>query len=104
METPAAYIYAKIYYVCHKRKTLIPKYKRNILFYKRFIDDMFSIWTTYDDTNAWEKFKGNPLFGILGCEVEECTTSVIFLDLTCVFKVRCPIRARQSFGTKELSF
>ena len=82
MVIPAAYIYVSIYYAYHNRKTLLTKYNKNLLFCKRFIDDMFSIWTTYDDTNAWEKFKGNPLFGILGCEVEECTTRVIFLYLS----------------------
>ena len=39
MDTPSACIYAKIYYVYHKRRTLLPRYKNNILFFKKFIDD-----------------------------------------------------------------
>ena len=57
MVIPAAYIYVSIYYAYHNRKTLLTKYNKNLLFCKRFIDDMFSIWTTYDNPNAWENFK-----------------------------------------------
>ena len=55
---------------------------KNVLVFKIFIDNKFSIWTTSEEPNAWKVFKENPLFGILGWEVEENTTSVIFLDLT----------------------
>ena len=80
--TPASCIYSRIYHIYHEIKTLIPRYKNNLLFFERFIDNMFSIWTPSDDPNAWENFKKNPRFGILEWEVEERKTSVDFLDLT----------------------
>ena len=82
MGTPAACIYAPIYYAYHDRNTLLPKHKKNLPFFQRFIDNMFSIWTTSDNLSAWKKFKENPPFSILEWEVEERTTSVNFLDLT----------------------
>ena len=45
MGTPSACIYATIYYAYHERKTLLPKYKKNL------IDDMFGIWIPSDDPN-----------------------------------------------------
>ena len=57
MGTPAACIYATIYYAYHERKTLLPKYKNNILFFKIFIEDIFGIWIPSDKPNAWKNFK-----------------------------------------------
>ena len=81
MGTTAACIYATIYYAYHERKTLLPKYKNNLLFFKRLINDTFGIWKPSDDPNAWKNFKEHLSFGILELEVEEHTTSANFLDL-----------------------
>ena len=43
---------------------------------------MFGIWISSDDPNAWKNVKKNIPFDILELEVEECTASVNFLDLT----------------------
>ena len=43
MGKPDACIYATIYYTYHERKALLQKYKNNLLFFKRCIDDMLSI-------------------------------------------------------------
>ena len=82
MVIPAAYINVSIYYAYHNIKTLLTKYNKNLLFCKRFIDDMFSIWTPSDNPNAWKNFKEKPVLGILEWEVEERTTSANFIDLS----------------------
>ena len=69
MGTTAACVYTTIYYAYHERKTLLPKYKNNLLFFKRLIDDMFGIWKPSDDPNAWENFKEHLSFGILEWEM-----------------------------------
>ena len=65
MGTPAACIYSTIFYIYHKRKTLLPKYRNILLLFKIFIDDMFGIWIPSDDPNAWKNFKEHLPFGIL---------------------------------------
>ena len=82
MGTPAACIYVTIYYTYHERKKLTPTYKKNLLLFKIFIDDMLGVCIPSDDPNAWKNFKENLLFVILEWEMEERTTSVNFLDLT----------------------
>ena len=57
MGTPAACIYATIYYAYHEIKILLPKYKNNLLFFKIFIDGMFGIWIPSDDQNSWKTSK-----------------------------------------------
>ena len=47
---------------------------------------MIGICKLSDDPNAWKNFKENPVFGILEWEVEECTKSANFLDLTIPIK------------------
>ena len=83
MGTSAACMWATIYYAVHEITTLIPKYKNNLLLFKRFIDDMFGIWIDDGTPNAWENFKlDTDDFGILTWEFEEPALSVAFLDLT----------------------
>ncbi len=48
MRTPAACIYATLYYGVHEN-TLLTKYKDDIILLKRFIDDMFGIWTCTEE-------------------------------------------------------
>ena len=51
MGTPTACMLATIYYGIHENTYLIPKYKRNIPFLKRFIDDMIGVFLVYDDSD-----------------------------------------------------
>jgi len=46
MGTPCACVIASFYYALHEKMTLLPKYKDNIIYYTRFIDDGFLIWNT----------------------------------------------------------
>ena len=82
MGTSAAVMWATLYFGYHEVHTLIPKYSNNLLYFRRFIDDMFIIWLR-DDTDAWPKFCADVNnFGILTWEIEEPSTTVDFLDLT----------------------
>ena len=82
MGTPVACIYATLYYAYHERTVLLPKYSDNLLFLRRFIDDMIGIWVPNGDPTAWDDFKRDLPFGILEWDVIEPSKSVNFLDLT----------------------
>ena len=60
MGTTCACMIATLYYAYHERNFILPKYKNNIIFYRRFIDDILCLWhpspnatsnhpLTYDD-------------------------------------------------------
>jgi len=83
MGTSAACMWATIYYAVHEIGVLIPKYKPNLLLFKRFIDNMFGIWIDDGTIDAWEHFKADTdNFGSLTWEFKEPSQSVAFLDLT----------------------
>ena len=84
MGTPCACIYATIFFAYFERKFIIPKYKQNLILYKRQIDDIFAIWRTDPSRpNAWNEFK-NDLNSVckLHWNTEELDNSTNFLDLT----------------------
>jgi hypothetical protein len=84
MGTSAAVMWATIYYAYHEIHTLLPKHGANLLYYKRFIDDVFCIWTG-NLTTDWTAFKADVNnFGILKWDIESVTpsSSVNFLDMT----------------------
>ena len=58
--------YAMLYYGI-KEQTLLDKYKDYLLFYQRFIDDIFGIWDFRDDEShrMWQMFQSNLSFGTL---------------------------------------
>ena len=83
MGTPSACTYATIYYAYHEISTLLRKYERHLIYYKRFIDDGNGLWNDRDDPDAWNRFKADvDDFGSLRWEVEERSREVNFLDLT----------------------
>ena len=84
MGTPCACIYATMYFAWFERQFILPKYKHNIIFYKRQIDDIFGIWIdspsspyTYNDFTT-------DLNSITSLQwvCEPLLNSVNFLDLT----------------------
>ena len=86
MGTPPAPPYATIYYGLHE-KPFLPKHKKHVIFYKRFIDDVFGIWLPHPNpqTNArlWEEFKDSMNnFPGLTWEFEDPSDKVNFMDLT----------------------
>ena len=84
MGTSAAVIWATLYYTYHEVHTHLPKHRTNLLYYKRFIDDVFCIWTD-NLTTDWTAFKGDDnTFGVLKWDTESVTPSSLanFLDKT----------------------
>jgi len=82
MGTSAAVMWATLYYGYHEVHTLIPRYRNNLFYFRRFIDDIFIIWLR-DSTDAWQNFCTDVNnFGILTWEIEEMSNTVNFLDLT----------------------
>ena len=86
MGTPPAPPYATIYYGIHE-KNFLPKHNKHVIFYKRFIDDVFGIWLPHPNpqTNAclWEEFKDSMnTFPGLTWEFEDPSDKVNFMDLT----------------------
>jgi hypothetical protein len=86
MGTPPAPPYATLYYAILE-DSLIDEFSPNLLFYRRFIDDVLGIWDTKDqDTNPdlWPEFKqamNDPAYS-LEWEHSELVTKLDFMDLT----------------------
>ena len=85
MGTPPACCYATIYYAI-KEQMLLEKYENNLLFYKRYIDDVFGIWVETNDSLSFEDFQRDLTFHQLKWEVNPLSNSVIFLDLEIYIK------------------
>ena len=84
MGTPCACIYATIFFAYYERKYILSKYKNNLLFYKRQIDDIFGVWIN-DPLNitAWEDFNSDiNNYTSLRWNTEPLSTTVNFLDVT----------------------
>jgi hypothetical protein len=58
MGTPAACAYAAISYGHFENSTLLTKFSSNLLYYKRYIDDVFGIWLSPDSNkdSTWTSF------------------------------------------------
>jgi len=97
MGTSVACAYATIYYSYWEETTLLPKYRKYIFFYRRFIDDIFLVWNappSQPDT-LWENFKTDmDAFGDLRWTPEPLTTSVTFLDLSIVLTINRQIKTK----------
>lgn len=84
MGTSAAVMWATIYFAYHEAHTLIPKHGQKLLYFRRFVDDIFGIWIG-NTTTDWVEFCNDvDNFGILTWDIKQqrLTTSVVFLDLT----------------------
>lgn len=89
MGTPCACILATIYFSLHEEH-LITKYKKHILFYKRFIDDCFYIWDLNNNNSMarqqFELFKKDmDQHGLLRWTHLPLSNRVNFLDLTITY-------------------
>ena len=80
MGTIVAVKYATIYYASHENNTLIPKYQDQMLYYKRFIDDIFIIWLP--GRYSWKDLQQDLSFGRMTWTVEQPKKEANFLDLT----------------------
>jgi len=81
MGTPAAPLYSIITYGYYENTHILNTYQDNLIYYKRYIDDIFGVWIDSPNT-SWEKFKITlNQFGRLRWNIKELTTSTTFLDL-----------------------
>ena len=81
MGTSAAVMWATLYFAYHEHHCLLRKYDRQLLFYKRYIDDVIAIWL--GDSTAWTSLCADfNNFGKLKWDVNKPSSSVDFLDLT----------------------
>ena len=78
---PPACCYATIYYAI-KEVYLMNHYSDNLLFYKRYIDDVFAIWIDNNTSLKFEDLEKDMNFHRLRWEVQPLSTSVVFLDMT----------------------
>lgn len=90
MGTPPAPCYATLVYAIHEH-IILPKYNRNLLFYKRYIDDIFGIWipdkdSDIPDITLWHNFCRDLTFHRLRWTVSSRLASVDFMDLTISIK------------------
>ena len=59
MGTPVACAYATITYGQYENSKILPKFASNLLYYRRYIDDIFGIWLSpeYHQEKTWRDFK-----------------------------------------------
>jgi hypothetical protein len=84
MGTPVACSYATVAYGQHENKSILMTFSPYLLYYQRYIDDIFGIWlppiTENDD--AWERFKRElNNWGTLEWITENPSKQTTFLDL-----------------------
>lgn len=81
MGTPAAPLYSILTFGHHENTNILNHFRSNLLFYKRYIDDIFGIWIDTPQNN-WENFKTKlNEFGDLRWNVEDLSNTTTFLDL-----------------------
>jgi hypothetical protein len=68
MGTSTACMYATLYYAYHERLTLLSTFSTKLLYFRRFIDDIFGIWWDARDHTSWSNFQASLLFGSLTWE------------------------------------
>jgi len=84
MGTPAACAYATVTFGQHENNLILPTYHSQLIYYKRYIDDIFAIWLppVRQKINTWNKFKEDlNNWGSLEWAIEEPSLSTTFLDL-----------------------
>jgi hypothetical protein len=95
MGTPTAPLYSILTFGFHENTTILNTFQANLLYYKRFIDDIFGVWidnktqgnTPINEETSWDKFKQQlNTFGSLRWNIETPSTATNFLDLTIEIK------------------
>jgi len=83
MGTPVACSYVMVSFGHYKNTTILPNFLPNLLYYKRYIDDVFGIWIPTQDNHSesWETFKTTlNNWGSLKWKVQELSKDTVFLD------------------------
>ena len=82
MGTPCACSYATIFFAYFERTFLLRKYNKNLLLYKRMIDDIFLIWVPTNENPFSEFVMGLNAQCKLEWKTEKLSLEVDFLDIT----------------------
>jgi hypothetical protein len=85
MGTPVACAYATITYGQYENSKILPKFASNLLYYRRYIDDIFGIWLSpeYHQEKTWRDFKTELNgWGNLKWIIDDPKKHTIFLDLS----------------------
>ena len=92
MGTPCACVYATLFYAYFEQTYILPKYKNNILFYVRTIDDIFCVWNDNHTNHTNNPNTQNNTFNQLKQDLDnqckltwntkELSNQTNFLDLT----------------------
>ena len=84
MGTPPACMWATLYYAAHKEE-LMTRYSKYLLFYRRYIDDVFGIWN-FDGTDecidAYAFLQEDMEFKLLKWDFTTPSLECIFLNMT----------------------
>jgi hypothetical protein len=88
MGTPVACAYATLTYGHFENTTILPKFSQNLLYYRRYIDDIFGIWIPTPGSDiTWRNFKEQlNNWGTLKWVVEKPSKQTHFLDLNIQIK------------------
>lgn len=84
MGTAVACIYATLYFAWKETHDILPNFQKNLIFQRRYIDDVIGIWIDNDE-DQWSKYKqelNDFKPGILQWEISDLSNQVDFLDLT----------------------
>jgi len=84
MGTPTTCSYASITYGQHENTEILTTFSPHLLYYRRYIDDIFGIWVppTTNNIETWEMFKTKlNSWGKLEWVVETPSHHTVFLDL-----------------------
>jgi hypothetical protein len=82
MGTPTACSYTTITYGQHENVKILPHFQQNLLYFRRYIDDIFGTWIPTSSSD-WETFKTTlNQFGSLRWIVNDLSDTVNFLDLS----------------------
>jgi len=84
MGTPAACAYATLTFGDYENSLILQKYRHQLLYYKRYIDDIVGIWlpNSENDSITWETFKKDlNNWGSLQWKIENPSKKTVFLDL-----------------------
>jgi hypothetical protein len=84
MGTPTACSYATVAYGQHENSAILTTFYPYLLYYQRYIDNIFGIWVppTTGNNAAWEHFKTTlNNWGTLEWVIETPSNSTVFLDL-----------------------
>jgi hypothetical protein len=84
MGTPVACSYATITYGQHENTSILTKFQPQLLYYRRYIDDIFGIWlpSPTNNNSTWNQFKAAlNNWGTLEWVIDTPSHQTVFLDL-----------------------